>query len=179
MKSERESPLEKSNKDIPLPHAFPYLMLLAEHQFCTCEPPCRPYHILQDVISEFEKHNWNRGPHPAPQHPLYGRISATHELSLSFPPGACWQHHYGHSGIKPWQVRNNFGLIIKTAGTTYITKTSYNNLLLLAEFRQWNKTRNAKLQLMDQVGQVIPCSKMQHLCPALGHLPGLSLLAHS
>lgn len=59
MKSERKSPLEKSNKDIPLPHAFPYLMKLGEHRFCTCEPLHRLYHILQDVISGFEKNNWN------------------------------------------------------------------------------------------------------------------------
>lgn len=59
MKSERESPLAKSNKDIPLPYTLPYLSLLGEHQFCTCEPPHRLYHILQDVISGFEKNNWN------------------------------------------------------------------------------------------------------------------------
>lgn len=62
MKSERESPLEKSNKDIPLPHAFPYLMLFAEHRFCTCEPPCRLYHILQDVISDLRRTIGTEGP---------------------------------------------------------------------------------------------------------------------
>lgn len=46
MKSERESPLEKSNKDIPLPCASPYLLLLGEHQFCVQQPPHRPRGIL-------------------------------------------------------------------------------------------------------------------------------------
>ena len=167
-------PLKKSNKDIPLPHAFPYLTLLGEHRLCSCEPLHRLYCILQDVISGFEKNNWNRGRCPASQH--HSPSPAAHELSLSILPGTRWQHRRGRSGINLVQVRNDFGLISKNSGSTYITETSYNSLLLLAEFGWWNKTRNAKLKLRDQAGQVTLCGKLQHICPALGHLPGFLLL---
>lgn len=43
MKSEKESPLEKTNKDITLPCALPYLPSVGEHCFCSHVSFCTDY----------------------------------------------------------------------------------------------------------------------------------------
>lgn len=99
MKSERESPLEKNNKDIPLPCASRYLLLLGEHQFCMRQPPHRPQGILWGAVSGCRKNSqlW---------HPVLPLSSPVLPLSSPAVPRLCRAHTGSPSTATPEQTQS-------------------------------------------------------------------------